>query len=312
MSQPANSNANRGQTGKDRVLPAYQRPAAFCAGRFRFPLGQKTYIMGILNVTPDSFSDGGRYADATHALNQAGQMLAEGADIIDVGGESTRPGHTPVSEREEIERVVPVIRQIIRQFDCPVSIDTWKPGVAEAALAAGACMINDINGLRKEPDLIRLAAAYDAGVIMMHNARLYRTDDGAAATGPGVDLAGFLGRSIDAALAGGLTPDHLMLDPGIGFGVTSDESIAMIAHLRDLTSFQLPILVGPSRKRFIGAILDAPVDDREFGTAAAVAISIANGADVIRVHHVRAMTQVARVSDALCRHWPIPAGGDHS
>jgi len=312
MNQPILANENLDQTGKDRIHPVHQRPGTFCAGRFRFPLGQKTYIMGILNVTPDSFSDGGRYADAMHALNQAGQMLAEGADIIDIGGESTRPGHTPVSEREEIERVVPVIRQIISQFDCPVSIDTWKPGVAAAALAAGACMINDINGLHKEPDLIRLAARYDAGVIMMHNARLYRSDDGsAAAAGPGVDLIGFLGTSIAAALAGNLAPDHLMLDPGIGFGVTSDESIAMIAHLRDMASFNLPILVGPSRKRFIGAILDAPVDDREFGTAAAVAISIANGADVLRVHNVRAMMQVARVSDALCRHWPAPAGGDH-
>lgn len=312
MNQPTPTSGNLDQTGKERILPAYQRPAAYCAGRFRFPLGQKTYIMGILNVTPDSFSDGGRYADATHALNQAGQMLADGADIIDIGGESTRPGHTPVSEREEIERVVPVIRQIIRQYDCPVSIDTWKPGVAEAALAAGACMINDINGLQKEPELIRLAVKHDAGVIMMHNARLYRTDDSAsAAAGPGVDLIGFLGRSIGDALDGRLAPDHLMLDPGIGFGVTSDESIAMIAHLQDLACFRLPILVGPSRKRFIGAILDAPVDDREFGTAAAVAISIANGADVLRVHNVRAMLQVARVSDALCRPWPAPAGGDH-
>ena len=310
MNSQANGQDFRQLPGTDLLLPVYRRPDAFRAGQFRFPLGQKTYIMGILNVTPDSFSDGGFYAERRQALNQAGQMLADGADIIDIGGESTRPGYTPVSERDEIERVVPVIRQIIEQFGCPVSVDTWKPGVAEAALEAGACIINDINGLQKEPDLIHLAAQYGAGVIMMHNARLYRPDDGLPAPDLAGDMVRFLGRSIAAALAGKLEPDQLMLDPGIGFGVTSDESIAMITDLKELASFELPILVGPSRKRFIGAILDVPVDEREFGTAAAVAVSIVNGADLVRVHNVRAMTQVARVTDALCRCRSMDSRGD--
>lgn len=309
MNSQVNDQENRQISGADLFLPAYRRPDTFRAGRFRFPLGQKTTIMGILNVTPDSFSDGGSYAERRLALNQAGQMLADGADIIDIGGESTRPGYTPVSEHDEIERVVPVIRQIIEQFDCPVSVDTWKPGVAEAALAAGACIINDINGLQKEPDLIRLAARYGAGVIIMHNARLYRPDDGTPSPDLSGDMIRFLGRSIAAALAGKLEPDQLMLDPGIGFGVTSDESIAMITDLKDLAALGLPILVGPSRKRFIGAILDVPVDEREYGTAAAVAVSIANGADVVRVHNVRAMVQVARVTDALCRRRSMADGG---
>ena len=295
--------------GLDRIFPAYRRPALFRAGRFRFSLGQKTYIMGILNVTPDSFSDGGLFADAEAALRQAGQMLADGADIIDIGGESTRPGHALVSDEDEMERVIPVIRKIIAQYDCPIFFDTCKPGVAEAALAAGACIINDINGLQKEPNLIRIAGQYGAGVIMMHNARLYRPDDEAESPDLFGDLIRFLGKSIDHALTGGLEPDQLMLDPGVGFGVTSEESMAMIARLQDLTAYQLPVLVGPSRKRFIGTILDVPVNEREFGTAAAVAVSIVNGADVLRVHNVLAMVQVARVTDALCRRGQKTAGG---
>lgn len=278
-----------------------RKPMIFQAGEQTFTLGGRTLIMGILNVTPDSFSDGGRYDNLTDAMKQAEKMLAAGADILDIGGESTRPGSTPVSLEDEMSRVIPVVSQIVRSFGCALSIDTYKPAVAEAAMAAGACIINDIYGLQKDPDMIRIAKAYRAGLIMMHNAQLYRPLQTAGSDHLMADVRTYLGKSIELARDGGLFAEQLVLDPGIGFGVTPAESIVMIKELIQLADFNLPILVGPSRKRFIGHLLDAPVSERIFGTAAAVAIAIAHGADIVRVHDVREMADVVRVTDALCR-----------
>lgn len=277
--------------------------SCFRAGRYEFPLNLRTYIVGILNVTPDSFSDGGRFITIDQALRHAEAMILAGVDILDVGGESTRPGSYPVGLSEELQRVVPVIEKICKTFDCAVSIDTYKAAVADAAFSAGACIANDINGLQHDPEMAAAVARHNAGVIVMHNARLYRGIPPEASPSADVmaDVASFLQRSCLIAQQAGVQSDHIMIDPGIGFGVTSSESIQMIARLDELKQLGFPILIGPSRKRFIGNILNQNAADRLHGTSAAVAIGIDHGADFIRVHDVREMAEVARVADALSR-----------
>jgi dihydropteroate synthase len=285
------------------MIPGQSVPSFIRAGRFSFPKGRRTYVMGILNVTPDSFSDGGKYLTVDLALKHAEEMLSQGADIIDIGGESTRPGSEPVSCEEELQRVIPVIDQIARKLACPISIDTYKPAVAAEALAAGASILNDINGLQMDPAMAGIACRYQAGVVIMHNARLYRNGMGRAPESSDLmaDILGFLQKSVQIGLKAGLSREQLILDPGVGFGVTPEESIEMIARLNELTSLGLPILLGPSRKRFIGHILGQPATDRVFGTSAAVAVGIARGADIVRIHDVREIVEVVRVADALCR-----------
>lgn len=274
------------------------RPAVFRAGRFSFPLRQRTYIMGILNVTPDSFSDGGKYFDCEQAVRHAESMLKAGADIIDIGGESTKPGFTPVSELEEQQRVLPVIEKLVQAFGCPISIDTTKPGVAEAALAAGACIVNDINGFHQSPELAAIAARYGSGAVLMHNARLYR--DEISKNDIMSDIHVFLRESCQIALAAGLQPEQLMVDPGVGFGVSPEDSMAMIARLDEMVDLGLPILLAPSRKRFIGHVLGQSAD-RLNGTLASVVVGIVKGADFVRVHDVSSAVEAARVADAICR-----------
>lgn len=283
--------------------------ACFQAGRFEFPLGQRTYIVGILNVTPDSFSDGGRYITIDQALRHAEALLLAGADILDIGGESTRPGSFSLDVDEELQRVIPVVEKICRIFDCAVSVDTYKAAVANAALSAGACIANDINGLQQDPDMAATVARHNAGVIMMHNARLYRGVPPEASPSADIitDAAAFLRKSCQIAQQAGVQSDHILIDPGIGFGVTSGESIQMIARLNELKQLGFPILIGPSRKRFIGNILKQTAADRLHGTSAAVAIGIDHGADFVRVHDVREMAEVARMADALSR-WQQPDG----
>lgn len=279
------------------------RQDCFRASRFEFPLGQRTYLVGILNVTPDSFSDGGRFITIDQAQRHAEEMILAGVDIIDIGGESTRPGNFPVELEEELQRVIPVIEKVCKTFDCAVSIDTYKAAVADAALSAGACIINDINGLQQDLEMASVAAHHNAGVIIMHNARLYRGVPPEASPSADIisDVVSFLQKSCMIARQAGVQSDHIMIDPGIGFGVTSSESIEMIARLEELKQLGYPILIGPSRKRFIGNILNQTAADRLHGTSAAVAIGIDNGADFIRVHDVREMAEVARVADALSR-----------
>lgn len=282
------------------------RTKIYRAGKFEFPLGLRTYLVGILNVTPDSFSDGGRYFDHALAVEHARRMLELGADIIDVGGESTRPGSIPIDAETELARVIPVVEKIRKACDCPISVDTGKSTVARAALEAGASIINDINGLQADPCLAPAIARHQAGVILMHNARLYRGGDESAVPGQGL-IAGvrtFLKESCRIAAEAGVLPDNMMLDPGIGFGVTAEESIRMIACLEELQDIGLPILIGPSRKRFIGHILGHCETDRLIGTCAAVVMGIARGADFVRVHDVREIAEAARVADAIERASP--------
>ena len=261
-------------------------------GGREFSWGSRVYLMGIVNVTPDSFSGDG-LIDPGAAVEQGLRMVAEGADLLDIGGESTRPGHHPVTTEVELERVLPVVERLAREAGVPVSIDTWKLPVAEAAVAAGATIINDIWGLQRSPELAGLAAREGLGLVVMHNQ---------AGTGY-ADLMGeliaSLRRSIAVADAAGVPADRVLVDPGIGFGKTAEQNLVVLRRLAELESLDRPLLVGTSRKSFLGRILDLPVDDRVEGTAASVVVAILRGADVVRVHDVRAMARVARVAEAL-------------
>ncbi len=277
--------------------------------------GKRTYIMGIINVTPDSFSGDGLLRQDNlieSALQQAEIFLYHGADILDVGGESTRPGAKPVDEAEELERVVPVIAEIVNTFpEVRVSVDTYKPEVARQALAAGAQWVNDIWGFRANPDLGDVVAEYDAPVVLMHN----RLQPGSAEFGArlgghivGVkyddligDICSELMFSVSLAHKKGVPDEHIILDPGIGFGKTVEQNLALIDRLDEIKALGYPLLVGPSRKSFIGYTLDLPPDERVEGTAAAVSICIDRGADIVRVHDVDVMTRVARMTDAIVR-----------
>lgn len=260
-------------------------------------LGERTYIMGILNLTPDSFSDGGRYNDPETAVQRAHEMMAEGADIIDIGGESTRPGSEFVDANEEISRVIPVIRAIRTAVpDAVISIDTYKATVAEAAIEAGANMINDVWGLLKDPDMATVAARYQVPTIVMHNQ--HSTDY----TDLVHDIIASLRRSIRKAVEAGLPPEKIIIDPGIGFGKTPAQNLDLLRDMGQLTVLGRPILLGYSRKSTIGKVLGGlPVEDRLEGTAATTAIGIATGAQIVRVHDVKFMKRVAVMTDAILR-----------
>lgn len=280
------------------LVPAVTRPLRpgplVVRGR-QWTWGERTLVMGVLNVTPDSFSDGGRFDRLPAAIDHAAALIAAGADILDIGGESTRPGHEPVPLEVELERVVPVIAAVRERWDIPVSIDTRKSAVAAAALAAGADIVNDVHGLLRDPDMAKVAAAADAPVIVMH------WDD--VATGPALmpGIMAGLTMSVAAARAAGI-PDHrIIIDPGIGFGKDAAGNLQLLRELSELQSFGLPVLVGPSRKRFIGHVLGLPVEERLEGTAAAVALAIAGGADIVRVHDVGPLRRVAQMADAIVR-----------
>jgi len=263
-----------------------------------FIWGSRTYIMGIVNITPDSFSKDGLAASenpAESAARQAMRFQAEGADIIDVGGESTRPGHAPVSADTEKERILPAIRAIKDAVDLPVSVDTFKAEVAQAALEAGADWINDIWGLQFDPGMAAVAAQYHAPVVLMHN------QEGTAYQSLMGDIIAFLAKSIAIAEKAGVPKEHIMVDPGIGFGKTADQNLEVLKYLADLKTLGYPILVGTSRKSLIGKVLQLPEDHRVEGTAATVALAIANGADIVRVHDVAQMTLVSRMADAVVR-----------
>lgn len=294
----------------------------FQAGSFNLPLGKKTYILGILNVTPDSFSDGGRYFSVAEALTQAERLIAAGADILDIGGESTRPGSRRISVQDEIERIRPVVAQLASRVNVPISIDTFKPEVAEAALSAGASIINDVTGLLAFPEMADVVHRYQAGIILMHNAALYRKGHPAASVFTNLPAIPdrianelqqlplleatrrFLQMGCERALNAEIRPAQIIIDPGIGFGLLTDESLEAIAdidQLQCMPGFNLPIMAGPSRKRFIGELLGRPLEDRAVGTAAAVAAAIARGADFVRVHDVETVAQTTRMCDAILR-----------
>ncbi len=263
----------------------------------------RSHIMGILNVTPDSFSDGGRYFDKPLAVERAHQMVGEGADIIDVGGQSTRPGSEPVSTEEELRRTVPVIEAVSGEIGVPVSIDTYNAEVAAAALDAGASMVNDISGLRFDPKMPAVVAGAGVPVVVMHiRGTPLDMQKNPAYEALIPEIMDYLRQSIRIAEEAGVARDMIVVDPGIGFGKTFDHNLRIINGLREFTLLERPVLVGPSRKAFIGAVLGGvPPAQRAFGTAAAVAASILRGADIVRVHDVKEMAMVARVADSIKR-----------
>lgn len=258
-----------------------------------FDIGHRTYIMGILNVTPDSFSDGGQFQDVDAALRHAEEMIRDGADILDVGGESTRPGHVQVSEEEEIRRVVPVIRRLKEQFDIPVSIDTYKSRVARAALDAGADLVNDIWGLKYDRELAGVIAEYGVPCCLMHN----REKAEYKAFIP--EVLEDLRESVGLAEAAGISAERIILDPGIGFGKTYEMNLEMLRHLQELKSLGYPILLGTSRKSVIGLTLDLPADQREEGTLVTTVLGIQSGCSFVRVHDVKANVRAARMTEAI-------------
>ncbi len=271
--------------------------------RLQQTLPQRTLVMGILNVTPDSFYDGGRYADTQSAVQRALQMVQEGADIIDIGGESTRPGSQPVPEEEELRRVIPVIEAVRAQVDVPISIDTTKSSVAVRALQAGACLVNDISGLGFDPHMAQVVAEHGAMCCIMH---IQGTPQTMQVNPQYADVVGDISAYFEQRLAlaerAGIARNRIWLDPGIGFGKRVEHNLEILRRLREFTRFGLPLLIGVSRKSFIGKVLgDLPVAERLEGTAAAVAVAIMNGANVVRVHDVQAMVRVARVVDAVMR-----------
>jgi dihydropteroate synthase len=272
------------------------------AGIARLPdLGRRTLVMGILNVTPDSFSDGGRFARLDAALAHARRMVEEGADLIDVGGESTRPGHAPVCADEEIARVVPVIERLASAIGVPISIDTSKASVAAAAFAAGAAVLNDVWGLTHDPDLAAVAAEHAAPVVVMHNRETIDPSLDVVA-----DEIAFFRRAIGLATAAGVPETDVIVDPGIGFGKTFEQNLEALARLDEIAVLGRPILLGTSRKSLIGRILDLPTDQRLNGTLATNVAGILAGASIVRVHDVRPHVEAARVADAIRAHRPVP------
>lgn len=264
-------------------------------------LGERTWVMGVLNVTPDSFSDGGLFAQCDAAVAQGLALFEAGADLVDVGGESTRPGGAArVDAEEEQSRVVPVIRELARRGSGPVSIDTTKAAVAEAALDAGAAMVNDVSGFRFDPGMAGLVAARGVPAVLMH----LRGDFAGMHARPVYadvmrDVVAELQERLAVAERAGVPRDRVIADPGIGFAKEASHSLEVLRRLPELSTLDCPILVGPSRKSFIGKVLDLPVERRLLGTAAAVAASILGGAHLVRVHDVREMVEVARVCDAI-------------
>ena len=277
--------------------------------------GKCTYIMGIINLTPDSFSGDGLAVNEnylSHAISLAEEFVRDGADILDIGAESSRPGSEPVSAQTELARLLPVL-EVLLEKDLPVlvSIDTWKSTVAEKCLEMGANWVNDIWGLTADPGLAVVIAKQKAGVILMHNRSksgefrdlgdLGKSYDGAQYDDFMLEIKAGLQHSIDSAHSAGIADEKIILDPGIGFGKSQVQNLALINRLDELKTLGFPLLVGPSRKSFIGRVLDLPVEDREEGTAAAVAVSIVRGADIVRVHDVRKMSRIARMADAIVR-----------
>jgi dihydropteroate synthase len=267
-------------------------------GKHELRLGSRTFIMGILNATPDSFSDGGEYIDVEKAIKHAKEMVMEGAHIIDIGGESTRPGSKEVDGEEELRRVLPIVKRLVKEVDVPISVDTYKAQVAEKALGAGAHIINDVWGLQRDPDLASVVAKYNAVVVAMHNQNgtEYKNDIME-------EICGFLKKSIDIALKAGVKRENIILDPGIGFGKTPEQNMVVMSRLGELNDLGYPTLLGTSRKSMIGKILDLPPKERVEGTLATTVMGIMQGVDIVRVHDIKENVRTAKVTDAIIRRF---------
>ena len=259
--------------------------------------GVRTYVIGIINLTPDSFSGDGLGGDVDGAVDLALRFQDEGADILDIGAESTRPGHKQVSLDEELARLMPALEAVAKRVDLPISVDTYKAAVARRAVDAGAVIINDIWGLKAEPELAEVAAETCAGLVLMHSQKGTKYRDLVP------DLVSSLKDSVRIALEAGVPRDNIIVDPGIGFGKTPDQNLAVLARLDELKELDCPMLVGTSRKSTLGLLLDLPAEERVEATAATVSLAIAGGADLVRVHDVKEMVRVCRVTDAVVRGW---------
>ncbi len=278
------------------------RRGTMTIGDTPFEWGSRTYVTGVINVTPDSFSGDGVGADADEALRLGRRFQEWGADILDVGGESTRPpalyaGSRPVSVDEELSRVIPVIQALAAEVELPISIDTYKADVAREAIGAGANMINDVWALERDPGIAAIAAEARVPVVLMHNQEGTEYDDLVP------DVIAKLQRHVDRAIAAGVAEEAIIVDPGMGFGKTAEHNLEILRRLGEFDVLGSPLLVGMSRKSTIGFVLDLPVEERVEGTAATVALSIGAGADIVRVHDVKEMVRVARMSDAIVRGW---------
>jgi len=314
----------------NRLFNTRMRKSPLKIGRHKLEWGERTYVMGIMNITPDSFSGDGLLSSrdaigntastdeawVQAALHQAKNFVSAGADILDVGGESTRPGAQPVGLEQEMARVVPVVQALAANLDVLISIDTYRAQVAEAALQAGAQMINDVWGFHADPELAAVTAQYDVPVVLMHNrsswahAEIKERLGGRYVGVPYDDLLEDIKRelmeSVEIAHKAGIPDEHIILDPGIGFGKTVEQNLELINRLEEICELGYPVLFGPSRKSFIGYTLDLPPDKRVEGTAAAVSIGIARGADIVRVHDVEQMVRVVRMTDAILRGATMP------
>ncbi len=273
---------------------AYAAPALTVHGR-TFRWGERTLVMGIINVTPDSFSGDGVGCDPGAAVALALQMEAEGADLLDIGAESSRPGASELEPAEELARLLPALREVRAATSLPLSVDTYHTRVAEAAIRAGADLVNDIHGLRRDPDMAAVLADAGVPVIAMHNQRGRPFHDVAT------DVLDGFRETLAIAERAGIDPGSVILDPGFGFGWTPEQNLEIVRRLPELHALQVPLLLGPSRKSTIGEVLGTPVTDRLDGTASLVALAVAGGVDIVRVHDVRAMRRVARMADAVVR-----------
>lgn len=280
---------------------------------YTLKLGARTHIMGILNVTPDSFSDGGQFNTVDRALDRARNMVDEGADIIDVGGESTRPGSDPTPLDEELARTLPVVERLVSELNVPISVDTYRSPVAAKLLEAGAHLVNDISSLRFDPEMGSVLSHYNVPVILMHmKGRPKDMQHKPIYEDLISEISTFLQERAEKALLAGVRRDHIIVDPGIGFGKTVEHNLEILKRQREIASLGFPVLIGVSRKSFIGNILDLPVDDRLEGSLAAVAVSILHGAHILRVHDVKPSVRVARLIDAIIRSnngWHLKASG---
>ena len=262
-------------------------------GPYHLNLSEKTFIMGILNLTPDSFSDGGKFNQIDSALAHAEEMIANGADIIDVGGESTRPGAEYVDSAEEIKRVVPIIGKLSNKINVPISIDTYKADVAEQAILAGATIINDVWGAKADPNMAAVAAKYNVPIVLMHNRKERKYESLIP------DMIADLNESVEIVKRAGVQDDKIILDPGIGFAKTMEDNLVVMRNLETFTQLGYPVLLGTSRKSFIGRILDLPPSDRMEGTGATVCLGIEKGCSIVRVHDVQGIARMAKMMDAM-------------
>ena len=268
-----------------------------------FEWGSRTYVMGIVNVTPDSFSGDGLGTDIGAIVDQAVRMVSDGADLIDIGAESTRPGSSPISSEEELARLMPALAAVRDRISVPISVDTYKSEVARRALEQGADILNDVWGLKADPKMAEVAAEYQVPLIIMHNQKTREYRDLLP------DIEASLSTSISIARRAGVCGSKIFLDPGIGFGKNADQNLEVLRRLSEFRSLGHPMVVGTSRKSTIGRVLNLPIGERVEGTAATVALSIAGGADIVRVHDVKEMVRVCRMSDAVVRGWRPPDWG---